>query len=43
MDKYYYSLDRIIKEEIENGQEIAIYPTGKIGVLAEASGMMVGT
>lgn len=34
MDKYYYSLDRIIKEEIENGQEIAIYPTGKIGVLA---------
>lgn len=31
---YYNSLDRIIREEIEKGQQIAIYPFGKFGMQA---------
>ena len=36
MDKYYYILDEIIKEELDAGNKIAIYPFGKIGMYAKA-------
>lgn len=34
MKDYYYQLDHIIKDEIDDGQEIAIYPVGKLGLMA---------
>jgi len=36
MEKYYYILDEIIKEELDAGNKIAIYPFGKIGMYAKA-------
>ena len=32
---YFYVLDYIIKEEVDKGRDIAIYPYGKVGMLAE--------
>lgn len=33
--EYFYHLDRIIREELEEGRTIAIYPFGKIGMQAK--------
>lgn len=35
MKDYYQVLDSLFKEEIDKGQTIAIYPFGKVGLLAE--------
>ena len=32
---YFYNLDRIIREELDKGKDIAIYPFGKNGMQAK--------